>query len=64
MWEKLCRYFLEKASRDVQIAIARDVLEDIQKSTDYSINNAVSEKIIEAVIKSSGNKITAFILKD
>jgi len=63
MLEKICRYFLSKLAHSVKIAIARDILDDIQKCEDYAIDNIHAEKIIESVIKSTGNVITDFIVK-
>lgn len=64
MYEWLCKYFLKKTVRDFQITLAKDILEEIQNSADYNISNKNAEKIIESIVKSSGNKITDFILKD
>ena len=64
MYEWLCKFALKRTGRQFQILLAKDIVEDIQGCTDYSIGNAVAEKIIEAVVKSSGNKVTAFVLKD
>jgi len=64
MYEWLCKFALKRTSRQFQILLAKYIVEDIQGCTDYSIGNTVAEKIIEAVVKSSGNKVTAFVLKD
>ena len=60
----LCRFFLKRVSRAEQVLIAKGIVEEIQMSKDYAINDVVAEKIIEAVVKSSGNKITDFIVAD
>ena len=64
MIEWMCNYWLKKASRRFQVETARRLLEEIQDSTDYSITDDQAEKILEAVVKSIGNKVVDFVLKD
>lgn len=40
------------------------ILDSIVQSEDDTIDNSTATQIIEYVAKSSGNKITAYILKD
>ena len=61
---KFIKWLLKKITRQEQIIVAYDILVDILVSKDYRINNVMAEKIIETVIKSKGNKVIEFILKD
>jgi Ca2+-binding EF-hand superfamily protein len=61
---KVIKWLIRRRKRQEQIVIAYDILVDILKSKDYHISNPMAEKIIETVIKSNGNKVIEFILKD
>ncbi len=63
MYKWICKFALKRTSRQFQLTLAKDITEEIQASKDYRINNAMAEKIIEAVVKSSGNKICDFIVE-
>lgn len=64
MREWIIRYFLKGADDKLKVDIAKELLEEIQAGSTYSIKNVVAEKIMEAVVKSSGNKIVDFVLRD
>jgi len=64
MYKWICKFALKRTSREFQLTLAKDITEEIQASSDYRINNVMAEKMLEAIVKSSGNKITDFILRD
>ena len=57
-------WLVKVLSRHEQKAIALYVLEDILTSKDSSIDSQYAELVVEKCIKSTGNKITAFLVKD
>ncbi len=57
-------WILDKLSRKTQKIIIMYLLEQIVNSKDSSIDNAMAENIITLAVKSVGNKVTSFIIKD
>ena len=49
-------------SKQKELAIA--ILDNILKSKSSEINDNEAVKIIETVVKSSGNKVSSFIVRD
>ena len=47
-----------------KVVLADVLLGDILNSPDHSIGGVMAEKIIGKVIKSTGNNVTSFIVKD
>jgi len=64
MREKLVRWLMKKMAFTTKVELANDLLLDVLNSKGYSISNIYAQSIIETVIKSSGNKVTDFIIKD
>lgn len=77
MFKFLARFFLKRlsleditettiqaTSRADSLKLAEALIAEIQGSLDYSINNENAVKILESIVRSQGNKITDFILKD
>ena len=61
---KFIKWLIRKCKRQTQVTLAYDILVGILKSEDYHINYVMAEKIIETVIKSNGNKVVEFTLRD
>lgn len=64
MWYKVVRWLAKRLDSKNKVELAEVMLKDVQESEDYSIKSAKAEVILETVIKSNGNKITDFILRD
>lgn len=47
-----------------KLQLADMLIDEVVKSTDYSINNTIAERIVVNVIKSTGNRVSSFIVKD
>ncbi len=62
--ERICRYLLSRLSKRVQVSIAEEILVGVLASTDDSITDGQAQRIIETVVKSSGNKVVDFLIKD
>lgn len=61
---KLILWLLKFTSREQQKAITLGILDSILRSKDSSIDKQFAEMVVEKCIRSTGNKITAFIVKD
>jgi hypothetical protein len=61
---KIILWVIRKLGRAKQKAIVLSVLEDLVNSKDSQIDKAFGELVVATVIKSTGNNITAFIVKD
>ena len=64
MYEKLVLFALKRTKPAFRVDVAKNILEDIQIGSEYRINNQAAKSIIEAVVKSVGNKIVDYIIKD
>jgi len=60
----LILWMISKLSRGSQKSIVLKLLNVILLSKDSSIDNKTAEKIVTMAIKSQGNTITSFIIKD
>ena len=61
---KLIMWLMTFISDGDKLIIADMLLTDVLKSKKATIDNVYAEKIITTVIKSQGNKIQEFIVKD
>lgn len=64
MWIKFVKWLVDKLSDFNKVELAEDLLKDIQTGATYSISDTRAKEIIETVVKSSGNKVVDYILKD
>jgi hypothetical protein len=60
----MLKWILRRMSRSKQKSIVLFLLGELVNSKDSSIDNATAETIISLAIKSNGNKVTSFIIKD
>jgi len=60
----MIKWFLKRLSWKTKKILTLFLLEDILKSKTSSIDNATAEKIITMAVKSRGNKVTGFTIKD
>lgn len=61
---KFVLWIIGGMSDDSKLIIADHLLKDVLKSNSSTISPKYAESIIKTVIKSGGNKITDFIVKD
>ena len=61
---KLIKLLLKYVSTKEKLLLADILVDDVVRSEDYHINDVIAERIIVNVIKSTGNKVTSFIVKD
>jgi hypothetical protein len=47
-----------------KLLLADSLIYEVVKSKDCSVNNAIAERIVVNIIKSSGNKVTSFMVAD
>ena len=64
MIRKLIIWMIGMLSNADKLVLADILLTDVLKSKDATITNEYAERIITTVIKSQGNKIQEFIVKD
>jgi len=64
MYESLVNYFIKKTTPQFKVSLARMLLKQIQAGKNYSITDTVAKDIIETVVKSTGNKVIDYIIKD
>ena len=60
----MIKWMINRLGYQAKKSLALYILEDILNSSDSNIDNKVAEQIITTVIKSKGNKVSSFILKD
>jgi hypothetical protein len=61
---KVVKWLVKWLSRGEQKALVLDVLFDLVNSRDSQIDKVFGEQVVATVVKSTGNNITAFIVKD
>lgn len=64
MYYGLSKYISNKISSKAKVELAKKLLIDVLESADDSIKNAEASSIIETVVRSQGNKVVDFIIKD
>jgi len=64
MLSKFIAWLLFKLNRGEQKMLIIKLLKAIVDSEDSSIDNKTAETIITLAVKSVGNKVTSFIIKD
>ena len=64
MIKRLVRWLIKKLTHGNQKTIIIAVLQDIVNSKTSSIDNKTAEIIISLAVKSAGNKVTSFTIKD
>lgn len=62
--KKLILWLMKFVSDQDKLIIADRCLKDVQTSKYYAIPNTMAESLMRSIIKSNGNKIVDFIVKD
>jgi len=60
----IIKWLLKGLSGKDKVLIAEIALNHVLDSKKDSISNSMAERLITTIIKSSGNKIVSFIIKD
>ena len=62
--KRLVMWLLQFVSEQDKLTIADKCLKDVQASKYHGIPNAMAESMMRSIIKSNGNKIVDFIVRD
>ena len=57
-------WIVRKLSYNTQKKIAIQVMLDLLNSKNGSVDNKTAEQLISLIVKSKGNKVSSFIVKD